>query len=151
MCNGFMYHQNRHFNRKLNIYAQFIPEVLFLGCIFGYLVFMIFFKWTVVDTSFNANLAGVSFRYTILSGAEERGVQRRSLVPRLIFSIPADFVLMCNQSSVLQCSTKCKVCTHFAYNYPRRSCLQIPPSTFLQNLEIPAYVYFGNTFFSTRQ
>ena len=28
--------------------------------------------------------------YTVLSGAEERGVQRRSLVPFLIFSIPVD-------------------------------------------------------------
>ncbi|XP_065184815.1 V-type proton ATPase 116 kDa subunit a 1-like isoform X2 [Sycon ciliatum] len=47
-----------HFNRKVNIYAQFVPEVLFLGGIFGYLTFMIFFKWILVDTTFNAGMAG---------------------------------------------------------------------------------------------
>lgn len=35
----------RHFKKKYNIYLVFIPELLFLMCIFGYLVFLIFFKW----------------------------------------------------------------------------------------------------------
>lgn len=34
-----------HFKKPLNIIAEFIPQVLFLFCIFGYLVIMIFFKW----------------------------------------------------------------------------------------------------------
>ena len=35
----------RHFKKKYNIYLVFLPELLFMMCIFGYLVFMIFFKW----------------------------------------------------------------------------------------------------------
>uniref|UniRef100_A0A8D0L8M1 V-type proton ATPase subunit a n=1 Tax=Sphenodon punctatus TaxID=8508 RepID=A0A8D0L8M1_SPHPU len=34
-----------HFRKKYNIYLVFIPELLFMLCIFGYLVFMIIFKW----------------------------------------------------------------------------------------------------------
>ncbi|KJE90422.1 vacuolar proton ATPase [Capsaspora owczarzaki ATCC 30864] len=34
-----------HFGNYLSIWAEFIPQVLFLTCIFGYLVFMIIFKW----------------------------------------------------------------------------------------------------------
>ncbi|XP_047447831.1 V-type proton ATPase 116 kDa subunit a [Mugil cephalus] len=36
-----------HFRRKYNLYLIFIPELLFLLCLFGYLVFMIFYKWLV--------------------------------------------------------------------------------------------------------
>ncbi|TUV82046.1 Dynein heavy chain 10, axonemal [Bagarius yarrelli] len=34
-----------HFRRKFNIYLVFLPELLFLLCLFGYLVFMIIYKW----------------------------------------------------------------------------------------------------------
>uniref|UniRef100_A0A3Q3K9C8 V-type proton ATPase subunit a n=1 Tax=Monopterus albus TaxID=43700 RepID=A0A3Q3K9C8_MONAL len=34
-----------HFQQKSNVYLLFIPELLFLLCLFGYLVFMIFYKW----------------------------------------------------------------------------------------------------------
>ncbi|XP_036384645.1 V-type proton ATPase 116 kDa subunit a2-like [Megalops cyprinoides] len=34
-----------HFRQKFNLYLVFLPELLFLLCLFGYLVFMIFFKW----------------------------------------------------------------------------------------------------------
>ncbi|XP_066465969.1 V-type proton ATPase 116 kDa subunit a 2 [Tiliqua scincoides] len=34
-----------HFKKKYNIYLVFIPQLLFMLCIFGYLVFMILFKW----------------------------------------------------------------------------------------------------------
>lgn len=36
---------NRHFRKKHNLYLVFVPELLFLLCLFGYLVFMIFYKW----------------------------------------------------------------------------------------------------------
>lgn len=36
-----------HLRRKMNIILEFIPQFLFLLCLFGYMVFMIFFKWTV--------------------------------------------------------------------------------------------------------
>uniref|UniRef100_A0A4W6CD39 V-type proton ATPase subunit a n=1 Tax=Lates calcarifer TaxID=8187 RepID=A0A4W6CD39_LATCA len=34
-----------HFRQKFNVYLLFLPELLFLLCLFGYLVFMIFYKW----------------------------------------------------------------------------------------------------------
>uniref|UniRef100_A0A7N6BB82 V-type proton ATPase subunit a n=1 Tax=Anabas testudineus TaxID=64144 RepID=A0A7N6BB82_ANATE len=34
-----------HFRQKCNVYLLFLPELLFLLCLFGYLVFMIFYKW----------------------------------------------------------------------------------------------------------
>jgi len=35
----------RYFNNRLNIFCQFIPEVIFVCCTFGYLVILIFAKW----------------------------------------------------------------------------------------------------------
>lgn len=35
----------RHFRQKFNVYLLFLPELLFLLCLFGYLVFMILYKW----------------------------------------------------------------------------------------------------------
>ncbi|KAF3702090.1 V-type proton ATPase 116 kDa subunit a isoform 2 [Channa argus] len=34
-----------HFGQKCNVYLVFLPELLFLLCLFGYLVFMILYKW----------------------------------------------------------------------------------------------------------
>jgi V-type H+-transporting ATPase subunit a len=34
-----------HFNKMLDVVAEFIPRIIFLWMIFGYLCFMIFFKW----------------------------------------------------------------------------------------------------------
>ncbi|KAL0979347.1 hypothetical protein UPYG_G00183950 [Umbra pygmaea] len=34
-----------HFRKGFNIYLVFLPELLFLLCLFGYLVFMIVYKW----------------------------------------------------------------------------------------------------------
>uniref|UniRef100_A0A8C9WZB8 V-type proton ATPase subunit a n=1 Tax=Sander lucioperca TaxID=283035 RepID=A0A8C9WZB8_SANLU len=36
-----------HFRKKHSLYLVFLPELLFLLCLFGYLVFMIFYKWLV--------------------------------------------------------------------------------------------------------
>jgi hypothetical protein len=35
----------RHFRQRYNVYLVFLPELLFLLCLFGYLVFMILYKW----------------------------------------------------------------------------------------------------------
>ncbi|XP_023224454.1 V-type proton ATPase 116 kDa subunit a-like [Centruroides sculpturatus] len=37
---------HRYFNHKLNIICEFIPQIIFLVSIFGYLVIMIFSKWS---------------------------------------------------------------------------------------------------------
>lgn len=36
-----------HFKKYLNIYAEFIPQILFMWSIFGYLVICIIYKWTI--------------------------------------------------------------------------------------------------------
>ncbi|XP_004608850.2 V-type proton ATPase 116 kDa subunit a 1 isoform X7 [Sorex araneus] len=38
-----------YFKKPLNIYFGFIPEVIFMTSLFGYLVILIFFKWTAYD------------------------------------------------------------------------------------------------------
>ncbi|XP_053574917.1 V-type proton ATPase 116 kDa subunit a 4 [Bombina bombina] len=40
---GLFNHVN--FKRTMNILLQFIPEMIFILCLFGYLVFMVIFKW----------------------------------------------------------------------------------------------------------
>ncbi|XP_066545856.1 V-type proton ATPase 116 kDa subunit a 2 isoform X1 [Amia ocellicauda] len=45
-----------HFRKKFNIYLVFLPELLFLLCLFGYLVFMIIFKWLAFSAE-NSRLA----------------------------------------------------------------------------------------------
>ncbi|ELK26418.1 V-type proton ATPase 116 kDa subunit a isoform 2, partial [Myotis davidii] len=37
----------KHFRKKFNIYLVSVPELLFLLCMFGYLIFMIIYKWLV--------------------------------------------------------------------------------------------------------
>lgn len=34
-----------HFKKPVNIICEFIPQLLFISCIFGYLVILIFYKW----------------------------------------------------------------------------------------------------------
>jgi V-type H+-transporting ATPase subunit a len=36
-----------HFKKYLNIYAEFIPQILFMWSIFGYLIICIVYKWTI--------------------------------------------------------------------------------------------------------
>lgn len=43
-----------HFRHYLYIIIQFIPEMLFLLCIFGYLLALIFFKWITYDARCSA-------------------------------------------------------------------------------------------------
>ncbi|XP_063723239.1 V-type proton ATPase 116 kDa subunit a 4-like isoform X2 [Symsagittifera roscoffensis] len=38
-----------YFKKPVNIIGEFIPQFIFLGGLFGYLVFMIFFKWLAFD------------------------------------------------------------------------------------------------------
>ncbi|KAM6295547.1 V-type proton ATPase 116 kDa subunit a 1 isoform 13-T13 [Aegotheles albertisi] len=38
-----------YFKKPLNIYLGFIPEMIFMSSLFGYLVILIFYKWTAYD------------------------------------------------------------------------------------------------------
>ncbi|XP_078080149.1 V-type proton ATPase 116 kDa subunit a 1 isoform X2 [Mustelus asterias] len=40
-----------YFKKPLNIYFSFIPEIIFMLCLFGYLVILIFYKWSAYDAS----------------------------------------------------------------------------------------------------
>lgn len=44
---SFFYNKNRHFKKIHSLYLVLLPELLFLLCLFGYLVFMIVYKWLV--------------------------------------------------------------------------------------------------------
>jgi hypothetical protein len=41
----------RHFRKKFNILLVSVPELLFMLCIFGYLLFMIVYKWLVYSAA----------------------------------------------------------------------------------------------------
>src|SRR5579859_6906650 len=45
LCLSFVNY--KHFNSKLDIYANFLPSMIFLLSIFGYLVICIIYKWSV--------------------------------------------------------------------------------------------------------
>lgn len=36
-----------HFKKPLNIYAEFIPQILFMWSLFGYLIICIIYKWSI--------------------------------------------------------------------------------------------------------
>ena len=39
-------YNHRYFKKPLNIYTEFIPQIIFLQSIFGYLAILIIYKWT---------------------------------------------------------------------------------------------------------
>lgn len=45
------YFNYRFFRQQVNVVLVFIPQLIFLVCIFGYLVLMIFMKWFLFDAS----------------------------------------------------------------------------------------------------
>lgn len=38
-----------YFKKPLNIYLGFIPEIVFMTSLFGYLVLLVFYKWLAYD------------------------------------------------------------------------------------------------------
>ena len=48
---GFAMTICRHFKKYLNIVAEFIPQLIFLVGIFGYLNILIFYKWLAFDAT----------------------------------------------------------------------------------------------------
>lgn len=39
----------RYFKKPLNIFLDFIPEIVFMASLFGYLIILVFYKWTAYD------------------------------------------------------------------------------------------------------
>ncbi|XP_059974790.1 V-type proton ATPase 116 kDa subunit a 2 isoform X2 [Mesoplodon densirostris] len=64
-----------HFRKKFNIYLVSIPELLFMLCIFGYLIFMIVYKWLVysAETSRVAPSILIEFINMFLFPASDTG------------------------------------------------------------------------------
>jgi len=44
VCMSFWNH--KYFQKPANIFTEFIPQLLFLLCLFGYLALLMFVKWT---------------------------------------------------------------------------------------------------------
>ncbi|CEF66773.1 V-type ATPase, V0 complex, 116kDa subunit family and ATPase, V0 complex, subunit 116kDa, eukaryotic family-containing protein [Strongyloides ratti] len=55
------YHNHKYFNSDLDIKYMFIPQMIFLGCIFIYLCLQIIFKWLLFD--FKAGYYILGFYY----------------------------------------------------------------------------------------
>lgn len=37
----------KYFGKKYSIVAEFLPQILFMECIFGYLVITVIYKWSI--------------------------------------------------------------------------------------------------------
>ena len=56
------YRNNKYFNKPINIYTEFIPQVIFLVSLFGYLALLMFHKWvTYYATSDEENVASSEY------------------------------------------------------------------------------------------
>ncbi|XP_053444373.1 V-type proton ATPase 116 kDa subunit a 2 isoform X2 [Nycticebus coucang] len=52
-----------HFRKKFNIYLVSIPELLYMLCIFGYLIFMIVYKWLVFSSETSRNAPSILIEF----------------------------------------------------------------------------------------
>ncbi|CAG0900787.1 unnamed protein product, partial [Cyprideis torosa] len=59
---------HRFFNKPLNIWAEFIPQVIFLTFLFGYLVILVFVKWIAYDASTAGCAPRVEFQSKFYGG-----------------------------------------------------------------------------------
>uniref|UniRef100_A0A336KL07 V-type proton ATPase subunit a n=1 Tax=Culicoides sonorensis TaxID=179676 RepID=A0A336KL07_CULSO len=68
-----------HLKRKMNIILEFVPQFLFLLCLFGYMVFMIFFKWSIYGPKMNDIQKGTSCAPSILIYFIDMILQRKTV------------------------------------------------------------------------
>uniref|UniRef100_A0A8C8A7B0 V-type proton ATPase subunit a n=1 Tax=Oryzias sinensis TaxID=183150 RepID=A0A8C8A7B0_9TELE len=86
-----------YFKKKYNLYLVFLPELLFLLCLFGYLVFMIFYKWLAFSAEDSSHAPSILIHFInmfLMQGGEvqplytgQHGLQV-FLVVIAVFSVP---------------------------------------------------------------
>ena len=55
----YVWQTDRHFKNWVNIWCEFIPQVVFLLSIFGYMNFMIFWKWFKYDSTISGRAPSI--------------------------------------------------------------------------------------------
>ena len=60
--NQIRLHHGRFFRETLKMFFEFIPQVIFLLCIFGYLILLIFYKWLQYDEFSSAGAPSLLIR-----------------------------------------------------------------------------------------
>ncbi|NWU75297.1 VPP2 ATPase, partial [Onychorhynchus coronatus] len=82
-----------HFKKTYNVYLVFIPELLFMMCIFGYLVFMIFFKWLAYSAEDSTSAPSILIQFINMflfpgGGGETKGLYPgQAPLQRLLLSV----------------------------------------------------------------
>uniref|UniRef100_A0A8D3BFS0 V-type proton ATPase subunit a n=1 Tax=Scophthalmus maximus TaxID=52904 RepID=A0A8D3BFS0_SCOMX len=79
-----------HFRQKFNMYLLFLPELLFLLCLFGYLVFMIFYKWLAFGARDSSQAPSILIHFInmfVMQGTDITGLQIFLVVVALL-SVP---------------------------------------------------------------
>ncbi|XP_036954030.1 V-type proton ATPase 116 kDa subunit a [Acanthopagrus latus] len=64
-----------HFRKKYNLYLVFLPELLFLLCLFGYLVFMILYKWLAFSAKDSRNAPSILIHFINMFLMQGDGLQ----------------------------------------------------------------------------
>ncbi|XP_054852175.1 V-type proton ATPase 116 kDa subunit a 2 isoform X2 [Eublepharis macularius] len=89
-----MFEQNvwKFFKQKYNIYLVFIPQLLFLLSIFGYLVFLIIFKWLACTASDPEPAPSILIHFInmfLFPTSEEKHLffQGQMIIQRLLFAV----------------------------------------------------------------
>jgi len=84
-----------YFNQMYDVFFEFIPRILFLWCIFGYLCFMIFFKWCtdyIGQDMYNQSLnLTLTPNATLMKGTQGAPVLLNELI-FMVLPAPADQV-----------------------------------------------------------
>ncbi|CAI5666787.1 unnamed protein product [Oreochromis niloticus] len=65
-----------HFRQKFNVYLLFLPELLFLLCLFGYLVFMILYKWLMFDARYSSQAPSILIHFINMFVMQGKNITR---------------------------------------------------------------------------